>query len=102
MKELRKRNPLHCAFRDLLIAQLESVSPMPISVTLPQDRRARAIADEVMDNPAGRYTLMAMCESVGTSVRTIERLFRRETGSDFEFWRRQVRLMKAIELLVSG
>src|SRR5262249_50381995 len=35
-------------------------------------------------------------------VRTIQRVFRRETGSDFEFWRRQVRLMTAIELLVSG
>ena len=24
------------------------------------------------------------------------------TGSDFEFWRRQARLMKAVELLVTG
>jgi len=35
-------------------------------------------------------------------VRTMQRIFRREVGSDFEFWRRQVRLMKAVELLVSG
>jgi len=75
---------------------------MPISVILPKDRRARAIADRVMDNPADRDTLASMSESVGSSVRTIQRVFRRETGSDFEFWRRQARLMTAIELLVSG
>ena len=66
------------------------------------DRRARAIADVVMTNPAERSSLAILCNSVGTSVRTIQRVFQREVGSDFESWRRQVRLMKAVELLVCG
>ncbi len=101
-RKLRMRNRLHCAIRDVLVAQLESASPMPTTVTMPQDPRARAIADIVMTNPAGRRSLADLCKSAGTSVRTIERVFRREVGSNFEFWRRQVRLMKAVELLVSG
>ena len=55
-----------------------------------------------MNNPSERRSLAMMCETVGTSVRTMQRVFRREVGSDFEFWRRQVRLMRAVELLVSG
>jgi AraC-like DNA-binding protein len=102
IKELRMRDRLHCALRDLLLSQLETASPMPISLTLPQDRRARAVADTVMRNPGERQSLATMCGSVSASVRTIQRAFRREAGSDFEFWRRQVRLMKAVELLVSG
>lgn len=102
MKELRMRERLHGAMRDVLVAQLESASPMPTSVTIPQDSRARAIAEMVMSNPADRRPLAVLCNSVGTSVRTIQRVFRREVGSDFEFWRRQARLMKAVELLVSG
>ena len=102
IKELRMRDCLHCALRDLLLSQLETASPMPISLTLPQDRRARAVADTVMRNPGERQSLATMCGSVSASVRTIQRVFRREVGSDFEFWRRQVRLMKAVELLVSG
>jgi len=102
IKELRMRDRLHCALRDLLLSQLETASPMPISLTLPQDRRARAVADTVMRNPGERQSLATMCGSVSASVRTIQRVFRREVGSDFEFWRRQVRLMKAVELLVSG
>jgi hypothetical protein len=31
-----------------------------------------------------------------------KRLFRREVGTSFEFWRRQMRLMKGIEPLVAG
>jgi len=102
LKELRIRNRLHGALRRLLVSQLEAASPMPTSVTLPKDPRARVIADAVFGNPAQRQTLAAMCDSAGASVRTIQRVFRREVGSDFEFWRRQVRLMKAVELLVAG
>jgi AraC-like DNA-binding protein len=101
-KELRMRNRLDCSIRDVLVAQLESASPMPASVTIPRDPRARAIADAVITNPADRRSLATLCESVGASVRTIQRVFQREVGSDFEFWRRQARLMKALELLVSG
>lgn len=100
--ELRIRNRLHCALRDLLVSQLETASPMPISLTLPQDGRARAIADRVMSHPGDRQTFVTLCDMSGASVRTMQRVFRRQTGTDFEFWRRQVRLMKAIELLVSG
>ena len=32
----------------------------------------------------------------------MERVFLREVGMGFDAWRRQVRLMKAVELLVSG
>jgi AraC-like DNA-binding protein len=102
VKELRMSDRVHCALRDLLVSQLAMASPMPISLTLPQDRRARAIADRVMGNPGERESFTAMCESVSANVRTMQRVFRREVSSDFEFWRRQVRLMKAVELLVAG
>ena len=102
IKELRMRDRLHRALRDLLLSQLETASPLPISLTLPQDSRARAVADAVIGNPGERQSLATMCRSASASVRTIQRVFRREVGLDFEFWRRQVRLMKAVELLVSG
>lgn len=102
MKELRARDPLHRALRDVLVRQLETSSPMPTTVTLPNDPRAKAIADRIIGNPAARSSFAAMCKSAGASVRTMQRVFRREVGSDFESWRRQVRLMKGVEFLVSG
>lgn len=99
---LRSRNGLHRALRDLLVAHLEKASPVPASVTLPSDPRALAVAQALMADPAGHPPLPALCARAGASVRTMQRLFRREVGCDFQTWRRQLRLMKAVELLASG
>jgi AraC-like DNA-binding protein len=100
--QLRMRDRYEGALRDLLIFQLQNASPMPTFVTLPREQRARALADLILRNPAEAKSMATLCAQVGVSVRTIERTFRREVGSDFESWRRQVRLTKAVELLVSG
>jgi transcriptional regulator GlxA family with amidase domain len=100
--ELRTRSRIECALRDLLIRELMRASPVPMGVALPKDQRALIVAQAVMANPAIRDSLRSLCASAGVSVRTLERVFQREVGSDFECWRRQVRLMRAVELLVSG
>src|SRR5260370_28124139 len=64
IKELRMRDRLHCALRDLLLSQLGTASPMPISLTLPHDRPARALSDLVMSDPGDRQSLAPMRESV--------------------------------------
>jgi len=102
MGHLRVRNRYECALRDLLISQLQKASPMPTFVTLPREKRALAVAQAILQNPAEPKPMAALCAEAGASVRTIERVFRRELGSSFELWRRQVRLTKAVELLVSG
>jgi AraC-like DNA-binding protein len=100
--KLRYRNPIECALRDVLIAQLMRASPVPTGVVLPKDPSALRVAQAVIANPGIHDSLRSMCESAGISVRTLERAFQREAGTAFEYWRRQVRLMKAVELLVSG
>lgn len=100
--QLRTRNHHERALRDLLILHLEAASPLPTFVTLPREPRALAVAGAVMANPAQWKPLAALCAGVGVSVRTIERVFRKDVGTDFESWRRQVRLTRAVELLVSG
>jgi len=100
--QLRSRNRLHCALRDLILSQVQCASPIPTFVTMPRDARALAVAQMVQADHAARLPLNALCSSAGASIRTIERTFRREVGLSFESWRKQTRLMKAIELLVAG
>jgi AraC-like DNA-binding protein/mannose-6-phosphate isomerase-like protein (cupin superfamily) len=100
--QLRVRNQYERALRDLLISQLQKASPLPTFVTLPREPRALAVAQAVLRNPAESKAMAARCAEANVSVRTIERIFRKEMGIDFETWRRQVRLTKAVELLVSG
>lgn len=100
--QLRVRSRLHRALRDLIVAQLEHASPVPASVMLPRDPRALRVAHEYIARQADAAPLVAVCARVGVSVRTIERAFRRDVGTSFDAWRRQVRLMKAVELLANG
>lgn len=102
MGRLRARSRLERALRDLLIAELRTASPVPTGLGLPRDARANAVARAVLEEPGLRTSLATLCASGGVSVRTLQRAFRREVGVDFETWRRQLRLMKAIELLVAG
>jgi|HubBroStandDraft_1064217.scaffolds.fasta_scaffold02775_7 AraC-like DNA-binding protein len=102
MGQLRARNRLHRALRDLVILHLEEASPVPTFLTLPKDPRALAVAHALIANQAHNPSLDSLCASAGASVRTIERVFRSEVGTDFATWRRQARLMKAVELLAAG
>jgi AraC-like DNA-binding protein len=100
--ELLMRDHLHCALRDLMVFQLQNAMPVPMLVRLPEDSRALAVARACIRRQAGAPSLAVLCREAGVSVRTLERTFRREIGTTFEYWRRQVRLMKGIELLVEG
>ena len=100
--QLRVRNHLERALRDLVVSHLEKASPVPIFVTWPREPRALAVTQAVLNNPAQSQTLATLCAEVGVSVRTLQRVFRRDMGTDFESWRRQLRLTKAVELLLAG
>jgi AraC-like DNA-binding protein len=100
--KLRSRNRLHRTIRDLIVHQLHDSSHVPIFVTLPSDARALAIAQATMADLAAGRSLSELCANAGASVRTIQRAFRHDVGLSFELWRRQARLMKAVELLVAG
>lgn len=99
---LRTRNAVERALHEILLAKLCQASPAPTGVLLPRDGRALALAQAVIGNPAVTQPLTALCATAGLSVRTLQRIFRREVGMDFESWRRQVRLMRAVELLAAG
>jgi AraC-like DNA-binding protein len=69
---------------------------------MPQDSRVRALAEDLISSVEHSVPLVARCRRHGISVRSAQRIFRRDLGTDFETWRCQVRLMKAIPMLVAG
>ena len=75
---------------------------MPLTLTLPADRRALRIADAILGDPAGSGTLDALAARSGGSLRTIQRLFLDETGVPLSEWRQVARLMEAAALLLDG
>jgi AraC-like DNA-binding protein len=101
-RDVLRTNAPDSALTSVLLGELHAASPLPTQLTLPRDQRALALAELLIANPGSRRPLRALCRQTGVSVRTLERTFRREVGTDFETWRRQLRLMNAVERLVGG
>jgi AraC-like DNA-binding protein len=85
-----------------LIDQLETVPVAPLDLPSPADPRARRIADMLAAYPADPRPLSRICREAGTSRRTAERLFLRETGLTVGKWRHQQRLIHALRRLADG
>jgi len=82
--------------------ELETLEPAPLHLPLPEDRRARALAAQLFENPADDRDLEAWGRAVGASGRTLARLFTAETGLTFGSWRRRLRLLAALERMAGG
>ncbi|HEY6490038.1 MAG: helix-turn-helix transcriptional regulator [Terracidiphilus sp.] len=102
LRRLRLRNRIECALRDLLSVHLANATEMPIGLTMPSEPRALAVAHAIARDPASTKTLARLCREEGVGLRTVQRTFRKQIGIDLETWRRQVRLTRAIRLLVAG
>jgi AraC-like DNA-binding protein len=102
LRRLRTRNRHESALRDLLAFELQRAGLLSTFVALPCERRALALARSVVAEPGCSVTFDNLCAQNGATVRTMQRLFQKELGSDFGSWRRQVRITKAVELLASG
>jgi AraC-like DNA-binding protein len=102
LKQLHVQNPYENALRNMLAHHLEQATTAPTFVTLPVEPRALAVALAILRNPSESATLADLCAEAGVSIRTVERIFKKEVGIDLDSWRRQARLTKAMQLLVAG
>jgi AraC-like DNA-binding protein len=86
----------------VIIDQLRT--PMENTLTLPMPTEARLLrlARMLIEDPGDRRSLGEWASELGTSKRTLGRLFVSQTGLSFQAWRQQRRLLRALELLASG
>jgi AraC-like DNA-binding protein len=81
---------------------LRTLPDAPIDLPEPFDDRAQAVAAALHAEPADPRSLAAHATAVGTSRRTLSRLFVRDTGLTFESWRTRLRLRAGLILLAEG
>jgi AraC-like DNA-binding protein/quercetin dioxygenase-like cupin family protein len=86
----------------VLMDELESARIEPLLLPLPTDARAKNVADIVLTNPADAITADALARRAGLSTRTLERLFRAQTGMRFGLWRQKAKLLESVRVLVEG
>ncbi len=96
------RVPSHQRLLDLLLDEMDVPAVTPWMLPLPSDARAIAVAGHVMAQPSSAESLDDLARRFAVGRRTLERLFRDETGLSFGLWRQKVRLLYSIRLLAEG
>jgi len=102
MAALDSRIAEHRRVLDLLLDELGRAPVNPLMLPMPADARANIAANQVLADPARAATVESTARRCGASRRTLERLFRNETGISFGLWQQKARLLHSIRLLAEG
>jgi AraC-like DNA-binding protein len=94
--------PAHERLFGVLVDQLAALPVAPLGLPMPVDPRAATAAAMIEAAPAAADSVTALARRAGASRRTLERLFRAETGLSVGQWRERARLLAALPLLAQG
>lgn len=83
----------------LALLELQQASDPTTFMPLPQEPRCRRAAEIVLADPTRNYEIETLAQLVGTSTRTLSRLFSAETELSFKSWCQRARIAAAIERL---
>ncbi|WP_336983239.1 MULTISPECIES: AraC family transcriptional regulator [unclassified Cedecea] len=104
--ELNVNQPLSsdylCSLLTLLSHEIKQLPQWPLELTLPSDRRARNVAEELLRHPATRLDQAQLAHQWGLSVRNLSRLFNQQTGLSFSQWRQQAKIVSSLQWITSG
>lgn len=99
---LDSKLPAQARLIGVILDQLEALRTVALQLPNPSDRRALKTVALLRESPSRTESLEQIARLVGASKRTIERLFRAETGMPFNQWRQRLRLIHALRLLAEG
>jgi AraC-like DNA-binding protein len=94
--------PPHDRLAGLLVDLLIQAPPLDMALPSPRDPRARLAAERLQASPEDRGDLAGLARASGASLRTLQRLFRSETGLTLEAFRQKARLIAAAAALSAG
>src|SRR5207302_949131 len=86
----------------IVLDEMARAEVTPLELPVPTDRRAAAVAHDVLGMPPAENPLDALARRHGVGRRTLERLFRSETGMSFGMWQQKARLLYSVRALAES
>ena len=81
----------------IVMLELHRAEDSATFIPLPQEARCRRAADIVLAAPNAAHDIDTLAQRVGTSARTLSRLFAAETQLSFKSWCQRARIAAAIQ-----
>jgi AraC-like DNA-binding protein len=86
----------------VILDQLATKPVAPLHLPMPSMERLRRAVTDSVGEPMSSQALSEAAARAALSERSFERHFQADTGVSYRAWRRQARLMKAVQLLSLG
>jgi len=102
LQTLDRRKPVERHLLEVIRDQIAVLPLAPLDLPAPRDKRGLRAAQLVRGSPERRLRLADVTREAGASPRTLERLFKAETGLSFGAWCQRARLLHALQLLAAG
>lgn len=99
---LDRRRPAQAHLVAVVLDLVASADEVTLALPSPREARAARFAALIAAHPGDPRSNAALARACGASLRTLERVFRAETGVAIATWRRRVRLFHALRLLDGG
>jgi AraC-like DNA-binding protein len=89
-------------FGEILEILLVEANALPFAIRMPADARARRAVDLIQQSLGVGISLSQLAAQAGASVRTLQRLFLKETGVHLAEWRQTACMIAATAKLLDG
>ena len=86
----------------VILDELEGLKPSLLYLPGAEDRRLQKVMQAMIQKPQAELGLNHWADYAGASIRTLSRLFIKETGMSFQQWRKQLLLQVAVHRLEQG
>jgi AraC-like DNA-binding protein len=87
---------------EVLTDELYGASQLELHLPIPHDPALKRLAISLAENSGGASNLGTLAHESGLSERSLFRNFQQETGMSPGQWRRQVQVLRSLELLADG
>ncbi|WP_373973778.1 helix-turn-helix transcriptional regulator [Chitinibacter sp. SCUT-21] len=94
--------PRSTMIAQLLLNEMKRLPSLAMQLPMPDDRVLQQICADILAHPDETQTTELMAASAGVDARTLQRRFNKVTGMTLGEWRRQARLLQALERLAQG
>ncbi len=86
----------------LLSTEINHAPRLALNLPLPHDKRARAVADVLLNKPDCSLTQRELALNYGLSTRHLSRLYLQQTGLSFSQWRQQSKVITSLQWLIAS
>ena len=90
------------ALQILIFEEIHSANLIPIQIPWPKDKRLLKICQALLHSPKHCKDLTHWADEIGTSSRTLMRMFQKETGLSYRAWIQQMHIAHALSKISNG